>query len=134
MARDDKTCVMCNKHYKFCESCPSKYNVTETWRNIFCSENCRGLYKIYDQIKSGQITDKEATKEIKKFDISYLQNINEPMKSVFNVLVNSKTKTDEAENKVENKSDVITENIDNTQNKKKIRSKSRSKKNSEVSL
>lgn len=134
MARDDKTCVMCNKHYKFCESCPSKYNVTETWRNIFCSENCRGLYKIYDRIKSGQITDKEAMKEIKKFDISYLQNINEPMKSVFNVLVNSKTKTDEAENKVENKSDVITENIDNTQNKKKIRSKVRSKKNSEVSL
>lgn len=134
MARDDKTCVMCNKHYKFCESCPSKYNVTETWRNIFCSENCRGLYKIYDRIKSGQVTGKEATKEIKKFDISYLQNINEPMKSVFNVLVNSKTKTDEAENKVENKSDVITENIDNIQNKKRIRSKNRSKKNSEVSL
>ena len=89
MARDNKTCVMCNKAYKFCESCPSKYNVTETWRNIFCSENCREIYKIYDKIKAGQITDKNALKELKKWNLSYIQNINDPMKSVLTLLIKS---------------------------------------------
>ena len=138
MARDDKTCVMCNKHYKFCESCPSKYNITETWRNIFCSENCRSLYKVYDQIKAGQIADKNAIKAIKKLDISYIQNINDPMKSVLNVLLNSnksKTETDVIESKIENNSDEtnITGNTNELQLNKRLRSKSKIKKrNNEV--
>lgn len=80
MARGDKTCVMCNTPYKYCENCPSKYNPTETWRNIFCCENCRDLYSVYDLWKGGVITDKNAAKSISKLDTSYVDKINPPMR------------------------------------------------------
>lgn len=93
MARDDKVCILCGKAYKYCEACPSKYNVTETWRNIFCSENCREVYRVYDSIKAGQITDKEAGKKLVRFDTSYIDRFREPMKSVLTVALNTAKKT-----------------------------------------
>lgn len=85
--KDDKTCVVCGKAYKYCQSCPSKYNTSETWRNIFCSENCRSIYHIYDQLKAGQISEKNANKELKKLDMSYLDMINESMKALITLTI-----------------------------------------------
>lgn len=93
--KEDKICVVCGNKYKYCQSCPQKYNVTETWRNIFCSENCRELYHVYDQIKAGQITDKNAAKALKKLDISNMSALNEPMKSVLLIAFNSTKKSEE---------------------------------------
>ena len=105
MANDNRTCVICGTNYKYCGSCPSKYNPQETWRNIFCSENCRELYHIYDDIKSGKKTEKEASKLLKKLDLSHLDTFKEPMKSVFMVACNLTEKTDS--NETENKSTKI---------------------------
>lgn len=88
MRNDNKTCILCGKQYKYCEGCPDKYNVTETWRNIFCSEECRGLYHIYDLIKAGRMTEKNANKEIKKYDIAVISRLKEPMKSTLAVALN----------------------------------------------
>ena len=94
MINDNKTCVMCGKQYKYCENCPSKYNTTETWRNIFCSEECRELYQIYNGYKGGKITDKQAYKRLSKISTVYLNKIKEPMKSVFNLICGIESSAD----------------------------------------
>ena len=125
MARDDKVCILCGKAYKYCEACPSKYNVTETWRNIFCSENCREIYGVYDSIKAGLITDKDAGKKLAKFDTSYMDRFNEPMKSALVVALNSTVKSQPV--KQEKKVEEI-----KSENKKETPKKRGRKKNSEV--
>lgn len=118
--KDDKTCVICGKSYKYCESCPSKYNTSETWRNVFCSENCRKLYHICDQFKAGQISEKSANKELKALDISYISALNEPMKSIVLLVINDeekKSKSKQVANDIETPIEVS----------KKAKSKSRVK-------
>lgn len=92
MARDDKTCIVCGKAYKYCEGCPSKYDITQTWRNIFCSENCREVYHVYDSIKAGKLKDEEAGKMLSKYDTSIIFKMREPMKSVLTIALNSNQK------------------------------------------
>lgn len=87
MAQDDRKCLLCNGNYKFCLN-SNKYDRTETWRNLYCSENCRELYFLYDKMKSGKIERKEAVRNIKAFDTTKLSAFNEPMKSVLTSLVN----------------------------------------------
>lgn len=92
MLNDNKVCILCNTHYKYCEGCPSKYNVNETWRNIFCSEECRDIYSIYDSLKANKTTDAEAGKMLRKYDASYIERTKEPMKAMLLVAYNDKPK------------------------------------------
>ena len=92
MLNDNKVCILCNTHYKYCEGCPSKYNVNETWRNIFCSEECRDIYSIYDSLKANKTTDSEAGKMLRKYDASYIERTKEPMKAMLLVAYNDKPK------------------------------------------
>lgn len=92
MLNDNKVCILCNTHYKYCEGCPSKYNVNETWRNIFCSEECRDIYSIYDLLKANKTTDAEAGKMLRKYDASYIERTKEPMKATLLVAYNDKPK------------------------------------------
>ena len=95
MRNDNKTCILCGKQYKYCEGCPGKYNVLETWRNIFCSENCREVYHVFDLLKAGKMTEKNANKELKKLDTSMIKTFKEPMKSMLTVVLNTSSNSDE---------------------------------------
>mgnify|MGYP003301302184 CR=1 FL=1 len=72
----DRKCIVCpdKHHYKYCSNC-SGYNSKETWRFLFCGENCRGIYDIATRFVSGKITGLQAKKELKNFDLSDLENI-----------------------------------------------------------
>ena len=124
-----KTCILCEKQYKYCPNCPSKFDSTEVWRNIFCSANCRDVYHIYDYYNAGKLPEKDAVQQLKQLDISYLSSVREPIKSVLSFLsaVNTKPK------KVESKEVVPKEEV---KEKKDAAPKKRSyrKKNSEDSL
>lgn len=81
MAIDDKTCMVCGKHHKYCAN-NARYNKDETWRNLYCSEECRKIFGIYKELKSGKISPEQAAPGILKIGIGTIANINEPMKSV----------------------------------------------------
>lgn len=70
----DRKCIVCpdKHHYKYCSNC-SGYNSKETWRFLFCGENCRGIYDIATRFVSGKITGLQAKKELKNFDLSDLE-------------------------------------------------------------
>ena len=59
-------------HYKYCNNCAG-YNSLETWRFIFCSENCKGIYQIASDFTNGKLTGSEAKEELKNFDLSDLE-------------------------------------------------------------
>ena len=130
MFNDNKVCILCNAHYKYCEGCPSKYNVNETWRNIFCSEECRDIYSIYDLLKANKTTDAEAGKMLRKYDASFIERTKEPMRAMLLVAYNDKPKTQVAskpvEKSVEKKEEVkakATKTTASTAPKKKGRKK-----------
>ena len=70
----DRKCIVCpdKHHYKYCNNCAG-YSSIETWRFIFCSENCREIYKIASDFVNGSLTGSEAKKALEKFDLSDLE-------------------------------------------------------------
>lgn len=94
MEKNNRKCICCNKEYRYCNRC-SGFDETETWRMIYCSDNCRQLYHIYDDIKAGKIQYKDAKKRMKDLDTSKLNTFNEPMRSVLTVSMNSEITTND---------------------------------------
>ncbi len=63
-----RECIVCGTKYKYCRSCSQAYNPTETWRSIYCCENCRSIYHVIDKFRSKKIDAKEAQKQIELLD------------------------------------------------------------------
>ena len=81
MAKDRK-CIVCpDKHiYKYCSHCAG-YNSKETWRYLYCSQNCRGIYNIATDFSRGKILGLEAKRELEKYDLSDLEFFNSTIKN-----------------------------------------------------
>lgn len=56
-----RKCIVCKSEYEYCGHCDSNKKIN-TWKNNYCSENCRDLFKIVtDYI--GNIIDIKTAKE-----------------------------------------------------------------------
>lgn len=69
----ERRCIVApNKHhYVYCPSC-GKGSIKESWRFLYCSENCKGIYQICDDFVNEKITGTEANAKLKNFDLSDL--------------------------------------------------------------
>lgn len=107
----DRKCVICpdKHHYKYCNNC-SGYNPIETWRFVFCSQNCRDIYRILSDYSSKQITTEEAKEALQKCDLSDLEFYQKSIKkSIQDILgLEEVTETTEDEN-IEEKEIIKTE-------------------------
>lgn len=72
MSQGDRKCIVCGKEYKFCHNCGNDDRKDETWRNIFCSENCKNIYNILSMQGNGHIDDGKAKDMLSKLDLSRL--------------------------------------------------------------
>ena len=72
MKQGERKCILCNKDYKFCGNCGNNEHADETWRNIFCSENCMNIYNILSMQGNGHIDSKKAKDMLSKLDLSHL--------------------------------------------------------------
>ena len=70
----DRKCIVCpdKHHYKYCSNC-SGYNSKETWRFLYCSQNCREIYSIATDFVNGKLTGLEAKHKLEKLDLSDLE-------------------------------------------------------------
>ena len=70
----DRKCIVCpdKHHYKYCSNC-SGYNSKETWRFLFCSQNCKEIYSIATDFVNGKLTGLEAKHKLEKLDLSDLE-------------------------------------------------------------
>lgn len=70
----DRKCIVCpdKHHYKYCSNC-SGYNSKETWRFLYCSQNCKEIYSIASDFVNGKLTGLEAKHKLEKLDLSDLE-------------------------------------------------------------
>ena len=70
----DRKCIVCpdKHHYKYCSNC-SGYNSVETWRFLYCSENCREIYDIATKFVNGKLSGLDAKHKLEKLDLSDLE-------------------------------------------------------------
>lgn len=66
--KGERICVVCGTHYKYCPSC-GQDNPNDTWRFIYCSENCRSIFKAVEQYKSKKVTREQAASELDKLKL-----------------------------------------------------------------
>lgn len=64
-----KTCKVCGKQYEYCNHCPSR-NLIESWRNLYCSENCSDSFRVMGQYSAGKISATEAREKLESFGIT----------------------------------------------------------------
>lgn len=89
----NRTCVVCQTKYHYCGNCSDTHNPKETWRNIYCSENCMNIFDVLSAHAFGHITDAEANKKLKELDISKVKDFRNDFKKQINDIQSAKSKT-----------------------------------------
>jgi len=72
MAEKIRKCIVCGNEYKYCPHC-SAYNAGETWRFVYCSDDCRMIDAITSWYATGKINESEA--KFKLSDYAVPENI-----------------------------------------------------------
>lgn len=132
MERKSRTCSVCRRSYKFCPSCREDSD-KPLWYFSYCSENCKKIYEVTSNFEDGLIDEKTAKEQLRKLDLSRLDNFGTSYVASINKIMSSAVKndavvcddcivnTDENENVVDNKGNI--ENIDNENSIKKSKTK-----------
>lgn len=140
-----RKCIVDKTQYKYCGNCKD-YNPNETWRYLYCSENCRQIYHTLDAYKAKKINEEEAISILEKLDLSNKDNFTDLANKQFEKIypkgdkkINAKKVANVVENKividssstnvknvVENEEDLkdkISKSKKQTYNKKKSKKK-----------
>lgn len=88
---DNRTCIVDLKEYKYCPHCGG-YDSNETWRFIYCSENCRRIDNVLQRYASGKISELEAQDEFEKLDMSNANNFHKVTKKTLDKIYSVKKK------------------------------------------
>ncbi len=83
--RGDRTCFVCRKGYHYC-LCHGG-NPNETWRFLFCSDNCRSVEMVWEEyFRDNLITKADAVARLGELDTSrieyYRDQIRDDIKSI----------------------------------------------------
>lgn len=73
--KNNRKCICCGTAYAYCDSCPSDRH-KESWYAIYCSENCRKIFKAANDFFFGELTKEQAAEIILSCDLSNLENFN----------------------------------------------------------
>ena len=69
MGKLNKTCLVCQKSYHYCYSCPTDLQ-NPSWKNLFDTEQCKEIFNILSRNGQGMITDEEAKELLSKCDLT----------------------------------------------------------------
>ena len=68
MADSNRTCVVCGREYSYCPHCEKDRN-DETWRMVYCSNDCREVFKTVVDYKNGRIDGNAANGRLRFVDL-----------------------------------------------------------------
>ena len=77
--RGDRKCIVDAKQYNYCPHC--KDNPNETWRFLFCSENCRDIYHILEDWVAKKITSDAAREKLNNYTLPPLETLKTALRS-----------------------------------------------------
>lgn len=80
----DRVCTICGKKYNYCPNC-GRGDARETWRYIYCSNECKTVFDTCEKFVSKKITATEAKSRLDKIkmpkivarQIGIIANIND---------------------------------------------------------
>lgn len=72
--RGERTCCVCKKNYHFCPPC-GKGDPYQTWRYIYCSEDCRELFNIASDWTAKKLSATEAKIKLDGINVPPLNNL-----------------------------------------------------------
>lgn len=95
--RGKRTCILCGKVYQFCPSCRIGGDPSETWRMLYCSDNCRKVFNILNDYHVGKkISKAEAKEKLKHCDMSHVEEYTEQWQAVIADICMEEKKADVA--------------------------------------
>ena len=97
-----RKCIICGKEYEWCGNCSDTINKNETWRNLYCSENCRNIYNILTMHSLKHTNDQQAGDQLKNVDLSKLESFRDDFKDEIKK-IQSKSKVEEKSKEIETK-------------------------------
>ena len=100
MARGERVCVVCGKHYIYCPSC-KKGNPTETWRFKYCDEDCRKIFRACSDFRFGHMNAEQAQEYLKDVDTSDRTKFNEDIRMNLSAIYADKVEEKKEEKAVE---------------------------------
>ena len=71
--RGDRKCILDAKQYNYCPHC--RDNPNETWRYLFCSENCRDIYHVLELWVAKKLTSQQARDQLNNYKLPPLDTI-----------------------------------------------------------
>lgn len=77
--KNNRTCKVCASEYYFCPNCAG-VKVTEKYRTMFCSKNCRDIFHLLSRHTMNDVTKDEAKEILSSLDLSKLNNFSEQIK------------------------------------------------------
>lgn len=76
----EKHCIVSPLHtYTYCPKCDKQ---AETWRNLYCSENCRNIYHLLDDYKANKIDANNAKSKLEELNIPSISDLNEKLQPI----------------------------------------------------
>lgn len=73
MARRQRECYLCGKHYEYCNSCYQD-RFKPAWMSEFHSESCKNIFDICTRFNMGLMSKTEAQDALKSCDLSNREN------------------------------------------------------------
>ena len=64
-----KQCLVCGKKYKYCAHC-NKNGVITTWKNIYCSKECREIFNTCSDYEGKLISQEDAYKKLTELNVN----------------------------------------------------------------
>jgi hypothetical protein len=65
----NKTCIVCNAKYEYCGHCDTNLK-NNRWKNNYCSENCRDIFKTVTDYIGKIITIEDAKQRLSKCNLN----------------------------------------------------------------
>lgn len=87
--KNNKTCIVCGEKYTFCPTCANARDL-ETWKNIYCSENCKKIFHAASGYHAKTVTIEEVRTRFDACDLSYKDKLNENFIEAINAVYSVK--------------------------------------------
>lgn len=88
MAKANKICKVCGKHYYFCPNCNENLaNPKPSWYSLFDSEQCRDIFKLLTNYYLGKLSANEAKAQLISYDLSDLSEYDEDIVNQINTIL-----------------------------------------------
>lgn len=100
MSRYNRKCILCGKEYKYCSDCREEQH-QPSWKNTYCSENCRTIFNTVVAYAQKTISHEDAQKMLNACDLTNKEKIRIDFIKLIDEIMKTEEKIEIKEEKVD---------------------------------